>query len=156
MTHLDPLQLRKQIKTVLAPVNLYSPEAEELLVATCAQESLMGTYRTQAPHGPARGIFQEEGNDFNDLVAWLAARHQPLLAWAQSLSTNFCVDDLVNNDQLAIAICRLHYFRCTGLLPAKTDLKALWWYHKVHYNSVGGAATQEEFDQHYKMFALTP
>jgi len=65
---LDPVLLRQLIKRTLTPLNLYSADAEELLMATCAQESLLGKYRHQV-NGPAIGIFQDEPGDFNDLWA---------------------------------------------------------------------------------------
>jgi hypothetical protein len=154
MSQLDVSQLRNQIQTVLTPANLYSANAEELLIATCAQESLMGTYRTQAPHGPARGIFECEGATFQDLVNNYLKYHPSLLEWAQSLSTDFGVDDLVHNDNLAIAICRLHYYRVPAALPDKNDLDALWTFYKLHYNTPSGAATQEEFTNHYNQLVV--
>jgi hypothetical protein len=150
---MKPADLRTLIQNTLKPISLYSADAEQMLVATCAQESLMGMYRTQAPHGPARGIFQEEGEDFDDLVNNYLKYHPSLLTWAQSLTSNFCVDDLVNNDAFAVAICRLHYYRVPAALPSKDDVEAIWNFYKVHYNSINGAATRDQFMAHYNLYA---
>src|SRR5260370_40232291 len=63
---LEPKIFRHLIKDTLTPLGLYSADAEELLMATCAQESLLGQYRHQV-NGPAIGIVQDEPADFNDL-----------------------------------------------------------------------------------------
>lgn len=149
----DPKVLRALIQSTLTPMGLYSANAEELLMATCAQESLLGTYRTQAPHGPARGIFQDEGGDFNDLWDHFISTHTTIQFSVLRLNNGQrgTVDDLVNNDPYAIAICRLHYERIPHPLPDGTDLSAMWHYYKVFYNSVMGAATQEQFVRNYKL-----
>jgi hypothetical protein len=149
----NPAVLRQLIQTTLTPLGLYSPAAEELLMATCAQESLLGTYRTQAPHGPARGIFQDEGEDFNDLWANFLQYHAGLAAQVKALNggQQGTADDLVNNDPYAIAICRVHYMRAPGALPDPTNLQALWQYYKQHYNTPQGAATQAAFMLNYRL-----
>jgi hypothetical protein len=152
VTALDPVALRALIKDTLTPLGLYSASAEELLMATCAQESLLGKYRHQV-NGPAIGIFQDEPGDFYDIwnhfltgtrlgdeVAALATTQPPRPS------------DLQYNDRLAIAICRAHYYRVPHPLPDAADLAGLWHYYKVYYNSNLGAATQEQF---YRNYALT-
>lgn len=149
----DATSLRALIQKTLGSLNLYSFDAEELLMATCAQESLLGKYRTQAPHGPARGIFQDEGGDFHDLWANYIGLHPALAAQVKALNggNQGTVDDLVNNDPYAIAICRLHYLRVPHPMPSGSDLQAMWHYYKVYYNSVLGAATQDQFVRNYKL-----
>lgn len=148
---LDPTALRQTIRDTLTPLVLYSADAEELLMATCAQESLLGTFRHQV-NGPAIGIFQEEPRDFNDL-------------WAHYLSGTRLGDEIAalastqpprpiemqDNDPFAIAICRAHYLRIKHPLPSASDLMGLWRYYKTYYNSIFGAATQEQFVEHYKL-----
>jgi hypothetical protein len=75
---MNPHDLRTLIKNTLTPFNMYSAIAEELLMATCANESNLGQYRTQSGNGPARGIFQVEGNTFNDLFTNYLAYHPAL------------------------------------------------------------------------------
>lgn len=146
--------LRALIQSVLKPMTLWTPAAEELLLATCAQESLFGTYRTQGNGGPARGIFQDEGEDFQDLFVNYLDYHSGLYTQVARLFQNQPpdVNELVNNDAAAVAICRVHYLRAPGALPNNTDLNAIWNYYKAHYNTAGGAATQQQFYDHYKHF----
>ena len=148
---LEPEELRDLIKTTLWPVNLYSPEAEELLMATCAQESALGTYRRQVG-GPALGVFQMEPEDFNDIFTNFLAYKPALLTDVCSLATTQPPRpvELVTNDAFAVLMARIHYLRAPGALPAATDLTALWNYYKLHYNTPGGAATQEQFFANYK------
>lgn len=151
---MDALTLRTLIQETLTPINLYSKDAEELLVATCAQESLMGRFRTQSPHGPARGIMMEEGGDFQDLFVNYLDGHSALYTQVASLFETQPpdVNELVNNDRAAVAIARVHYLRSPGALPAANDLEAIWLYYKKFYNTEGGAATQQEFNTHYHEF----
>ena len=56
------------VKSTLNDLLLYSEDAEELLVFTCAVESLGGTYLQQVK-GPALGIYQMEPVTYNDINA---------------------------------------------------------------------------------------
>ena len=152
----DPQVLRNLIKSTLLPLGLYSPNAEELLMATCANESNLGQFRTQAPHGPARGIFQCEGEDFNDIWTNYLAYHPSIATSMKSLNNGVqgTVDDLVNNDPYAIGICRVHYMRSAGVLPDAGDIEQIWSYYKLHYNTPQGAATHDVFIQKYDKYVL--
>jgi hypothetical protein len=150
---IDPKALRAQIQQVLTPLGLYSTDAEELLMATCANESDLGSFRTQI-HGPARGIFQDEGEDFTDLFANYLSYHPMLYSSVVSLFANQPpqVDELINNDAAAIAICRVHYLRAPGAIPAANDLDGIWNYYKKYYNSAAGAAAEETFKLKYAKY----
>jgi len=52
--------LREMIQFVLKNYDLYSRDAEELLMLTAACESNLGHYFKQLGNGPALGIFQVE------------------------------------------------------------------------------------------------
>lgn len=137
-------------------MGLWSANAEELLCATCAQESLYGTYRTQGNGGPARGVFQMEGGDFNDIWTNFLAYKPTLATQVKALNNGVqgTVDDLINNDAYAVAMCRVHYLRMPKPLPNPTDLNGLWLTYKVGYNSVNGAATQLQFTIHYHKYVV--
>lgn len=150
---LRPEALRAAIQRTLIPIGLHSPEAEELLMATAANESHLGEYRRQV-NGPAIGIFQEEPEDFRDLHENYLAFRPELLRAVDGLSTSCVVEDLENNDRYAIAICRAHYLRAPGALPPADDLGAIWAYYKVHYNSMAGAATADTFAACYRRYVL--
>ena len=143
--------LRGHIQKVLAPLGLYSPEAEELLMATCAQESLLGKYREQVG-GPALGIFQMEPATYDDIWDNYLKYHMDLATKIAALVPPGVVPEahiLINNDDLAIAMARIQYLRAPGALPAATDLNAIWLYYKAHYNTPLGAAKQIDFYRHY-------
>lgn len=141
---MDISNLRLLIQQTLTPLNLYSPAAEELLAATCAQESLLGKYRHQV-NGPALGIFQMEPGDHDDIWTNYLAYHADL---ATAIGRKPAAA-LETNDAYAVAMCRVHYARCPRALPQAADLNGLWMYYKVNYNSVHGAATQAQFNSHY-------
>lgn len=148
--------LRSLIQETLQPLEMYSADAEELLMATCANESNLGQFKTQANGGPARGIFQDEGEDFQDLfVNYLNAR-SGLYTKVASVFENQPpdVDELVTNDKAAIVICRAHYMRASGALPAASDLDAIWSYYKLHYNTLKGAAVEGIFKFKYEKYVL--
>ena len=143
-TPYKPQDLRDLIKQVLTPLSLYSDDVAELLLFTCANESHMGIYRTQAPNGPARGIFQVEGPTFTDVFRNYLLYHPNLDIAIGNLFTIQppSVDELVTNDKAAIAIARVQYLRAPGAIPKKDDLQGIWNYYKKYYNTVLGAATQ--------------
>lgn len=147
---LEPTELRALIHSTLSPLNLYSAAAEELLMATCAQESALGTYRRQMG-GPALGIFQMEPGTFNDIWANYLAYHSTLATQVTALAATSPPRpiELTTNDPFAIAMCRVHYLRAPGALPGATDLVALWEYYKQHYNTPLGAATAQQFYKNY-------
>jgi hypothetical protein len=139
---------------VIDGVSQYSLNAEELLMATSANESNLGEYRTQAPNGPARGIFQMEAEDFNDIWANYLKYKTGLAIYATSFNNGVqgTVDDLVNNDKYAIVMARIHYDRAPGSLPASTDIESIWAYYKAHYNTPQGAATHDQFMAKYNRY----
>lgn len=151
---MDIANLRSIIQSTLIPMGLYTRDAEELMVATCANESNLGQYRTQAPNGPARGIFQMEGEDHDDIWKNYLTYHGDLSAKLHQLSGTCTIDDMVNNDQYATAMCRIHYLRAPGSLPVYTDIEGIWNYYKLHYNTPQGAATHDTFIAKYNKFVL--
>ena len=123
-------------------------------MATCAQESLLGTYRHQV-NGPALGIFQMEPGDHDDIWKNFLAYKPSLAIDGKQLLNGFTGGTppaalLETNDAYAIFMARVHYARCPKALPLATDLNGLWMYYKVNYNSINGAATQAEFYRHYQ------
>lgn len=145
--------LRALIKTTLTPLGYWSPAAEELLMATCAQESSMGFYRQQVG-GPALGIFQMEPGDHDDIWKNYLQYHSDLALRIGMLAGAAApvALALVNNDPYAIAMARVHYLRAPGVLPAADDLAGLWSYYKRFWNTELGAATQAQFEGNYARY----
>lgn len=148
-------ELRQLIKSTLFPLGLYSPEAEELLCATCANESHLGQYRRQI-NGPALGIFQMEPATHDDIWANYLKYHADLGAKIRALSGTAAAEDLVTNDEYAIAMARVQYLRAKGNLPDIHGLQDIWDYYKAHYNTPAGAADIQTFYACYKKYVGGP
>ena len=149
---LNPAALRQLIRDTLTPLNLYSPDVEELLLFTCANESDLGTYRVQGGGGPALGIFQMEPATFTDIFNNYLAYHLQLKVAVQQMGT--VASDMINNDNFAIVMARLQYLRASGAIPPKENLDAIWAYYKLHYNTPLGAATKDRAMGAYKRYVL--
>lgn len=149
--------LRKLIEETLGKLaalpsqpSINRPEAVELLMGTCAQESHLGKYRRQLGGGPALGIFQMEPATFRDIVDNYLAYHEDLRNKIMEISgvTALQPEDLVENDRLAVCMARAHYSRVREAIPASLDGWARYW--KQYYNTPLGAGTVEEFVANYK------
>lgn len=138
----------------LSLLQLYSKEAEELLVFTCAAES-DGGYLLHQINGPALGIYQCEPDTHNDLWRNFIIQHNNILT---QLSMNFFVpripeaSRLIGDLMYATAICRLHYFRVKESLPNAEDVDAIWAYYKKYYNTLKGKAQKDKAIKAYNQF----
>ena len=130
------------IKPAIGDLHLYSDDAVELLIFTCATESHGGTYLKQVK-GPALGIYQMEPITYNDI--WQNYIHKNLSLLLQ-LNHNFGIHQLPPEDQMvydlrfATAMARLFYARLPEALPKANDVDAIWEYYKKYYNTPKGKA----------------
>jgi|SRR5882757_2060879 hypothetical protein len=132
-----------------------SQVAEDLIVATAAAETELGTFFVQN-QGLALTIFQNQPSSFRDFWPyviggggrWLPAlkwaRGDPAWSWDQAL--HYAVTDL----SLATLLARLFYFRVPEPLPMMSSPEALWGTpvttgYKPNWNSYLGAATFPKF-----------
>ena len=152
---LNPNQFRDLIvKSSLNDLLLYSKDAEELLVFTCAVESLGGTYLHQVG-GPALGIYQMEPETYNDIWNNFIIPDNKLIL---RLINNFDVGRMPSEDRLiydlrfATAITRIFYLRIQEALPDSDDVNALWDYYKKYYNTIKGKAQKDESIKKYHDF----
>lgn len=142
----------------LSELQLYSKEAEELMVFTCAAESDGGRLLAQIK-GPALGVYQCEPTTHHDIWRNFIFRRQSLMA---ILSLNFDVSKIPANDRLiydlkyATAICRIHYYRMPGALPKADDIDGIWSYYKEFYNTNLGKAKKEKAIEAYYRFLKKP
>ena len=152
---LDCSQFRSLIvEPVLSKLRLYSKNAEELLVFTCASESLGGTLLAQIK-GPALGIYQMEPNTYTDIwVNYIRARNQLATLMAIHFGCNKIpeIERLVYDLHYATAMSRIHYFRMPGNLPDAKDVEGLWDYYKKYYNTEKGKAKKEDSIKKYQDF----
>ncbi len=152
---LDINQFRESIvKSTLNDLLLYSPEAEELLVFTCATESIGGTYVRQL-QGPALGIYQMEPETYTDIWANYLHNQNNL---RMILITNFDVSRIPSPERMiydmrfSTAIARIFYARFKEPLPKIDDVDNIWWYYKRYWNTEKGSAKKDISISHYNMF----
>lgn len=152
---LDCSQFRSLIvEPVLSKLRLYSKGAEELLVFTCAAESLGGTLLAQIK-GPALGIYQMEPNTYTDIwVNYIRARNQLATLMAIHFGCNKIpeIERLVYDLHYATAMSRIHYLRVTQIIPDAKDVEGMWDYYKKYYNTEKGKAKKEDTIKKYQDF----
>ena len=130
------------VKPALFLINAYSKDAEELLVFTCAVESLGGTYLNQI-NGPAHRIYHMEPDTHNDIWDNFIYDNRPLLTM---LSTNLALSQkpfpnrMVYDLLYATIMARIHYMRVSEPLPLYESEESLWFYYKRYYNTMKGKA----------------
>lgn len=148
-------QLREHIIVpTLSALQLYSTDAEEMLVFTCATESDGGSLLVQVK-GPALGIYQMEPNTYTDIWMNFIKYRSSLLSL---LAMHFDAprippaERMVYDLKFATAMARIHYFRVTSALPKAGDLDAMWDYYKAHYNTAAGKAKKDKAIADYQRF----
>lgn len=142
------------IEPVLSKLQIYSKEAEELLVFTCAAESLGGTLLQQIK-GPALGVYQMEPSTHTDIwVNYIRARNKMATLMALHLNCTRIPEPerMVYDLHFATAMARIHYLRFSGKLPDVKDVNGIWDYYKKHYNTEKGKAKKEDAIEKYKQF----
>jgi len=145
------------VQSSLNDLLLYSRDAEELLVFTCAVESMGGTYLKQII-GPALGIYQMEPICYNDLWHNFIIPDNRL---SLRLFNNFDVNRMPSESRLiydlrfATAMTRIFYMRIQEPLPSASDINAIWDYYKKYYNTARGKAHKDESIKKYHDFVLS-
>lgn len=138
------------IKPTLSGIGLWSQDAENLLLMIAAHESKWGYYLAQMK-GPARGMYQMEGETHDDIVAWVN-RTNPLLftkilevcGMVRSAAT---ADRMCSNLAYATAMARLFFLRFPEGLPSSpADQSA---YAKKRWNTSAGKATADDYLKAY-------
>lgn len=152
---LDCSQFRSLIvEPVLSKLRLYSKDAEELLVFTCASESIGGTLLAQVK-GAGLGIYQMEPNTYTDIwVNYIRARNQLATLMAIHFGCNKIpeIERLIYDFHFATAMSRIHYLRMPGNLPNAKDVEGIWDYYKKYYDTEKGKAKKEDSIKKYQDF----
>ena len=146
--------MKQLIEDVLKCIGCYSVEATELILGVIAQESSFGRYRRQLGNGPALGIVQMEPATFQDIINNFLVYHRDLgdkILKCAGLD-HFDPEDLVNNDRLAIAMCRMQFWRGPTRIPSDLQGQAELW--KKYYNTPLGAGTVKEYINNYHRYVL--
>ena len=138
----------------------YSEEAVDLLMMTCAHESIGGTYlRQKGMTGMtgAFGVYQMELATHDDI--WY--NYIEYNALTEKLIEALLVDyraevthPLITNLAYATAMARVHYWRVAEALPSKDDttyayMSKLGEYAKKYYNTPLGKATSSKYVTDY-------
>lgn len=146
--------LINRITNALNAIGLYSDSALNLVAGTIAHESTMGKFKKQIGSGIARGIAQmEPATEFDIWKNFL--QHRPPLKDALIKFTGVTEPNpkaLEENDDYAIAMCRIRYLRAKGELPEANDIPGLAKYWKDHYNTHLGAGKIDEWISNYKRY----
>lgn len=142
------------VRPALQTLTLWSPDAENLVLETFAQESHCGYWLDQADKydrdGPAFGPGQMEKPTHDDIHSSFLAFHPDLLQAVRSLSILQDVEELRWNLLYASAMTRLHYRRVKAPIPTSLEGRAHYW--KEHYNTPKGKGTVEEYLANWKEF----
>jgi hypothetical protein len=142
---LDPHQLRDHIiRPTLQRLALWSESAEELVLGTAIQESGLRFIR-QLGNGPARGLWQMEPATHDDI--WKNYLYSRTKLGLNILGPYHKPDPgrLVWDLGYSCAMCRVHYLRCPGALPAAGDREGQASYWKKFYNTPLGAGAIGEY-----------
>ena len=150
---MDESQLKDLIERVLNKIELYSPEASDLVFKTLKVESLLKYVRQ------IKGI----AVGFGQCEPWVAVdicknylKYRPDLMKQVADTTNVKLsyftlpkeEDwawiLETNIAAMISFCRLHYRRIPKALPKK-NLDEQWIYYKKYYNTERGKATNDHW-----------
>jgi hypothetical protein len=144
------------IRPALNLINLYSTNAEELLIATMAHESKGGRYLAQigGDARSAKGAFQEEPATAQWLLDKISKEHPGIYTALKIASSGWfdIVDDLVFNLYFSTQMARLRYYVTPAPLPEPQDLDGIWNIYKTYYNTSKGDATKNEFVADYYHF----
>jgi hypothetical protein len=141
------------IRPALQAIDLWSPEAEVLVLGTGAVESdnylwIDQVTNNHAQPGPAYGPWQMEEATYRDIWQNFIF-HRPELDKKLSRLTIArsgipLVSELHGNLFLGAAMCRLHYKRVMHHIPAAHDALEMALYWKQHYNTMKGKGTVEK------------
>lgn len=151
-------QFRKYIvQPACRCIDAYSREAEEILIATMAHESLGGTYLVQETaegnrvKGGAISFFQIQENAYDDVIEFAKVRPK-YIQFIRDMNCNGWVYETMLHDIFYSAIiARFNYMRFPEPLPAADDINAIWEYYSKYWNR-GGKAKKDDFILHYRQF----
>jgi hypothetical protein len=119
--------------------------AVDMLVETCAAETLLGAARDGTLYGAGAGVAQTDEGTFD----WLKAKHQNR-SKNEMLKKEMNIDlskvqyrELDNSPALSLVFCRLRYLVVPEAIPDTREGRAVYW--KKHYNSSAGKGSPQEF-----------
>jgi hypothetical protein len=146
-------QFRDLNERVLSHIGLYSVEAVELLLGTCAVESRFGHYFKQKK-GPALGFFQIEPATLIDIWEHYLYYKDELSYRIKQVCGVGESDMFSCETNIAYQICmaRVYYLRQKGVIPVELKGQAEYW--KKYYNTYLGKGTVEKYIDNYNRYVL--
>lgn len=156
---LDVKQMRHYlVKPSLDAMGLWSQAAEDLVVGTMVQESVIGDGKTQYIHqlgnGPALGLFQMEPATHDWLMGEFLLRYPVLHNSVRKWTLTGDAEEMIWNHRYACIMCRIRYYAVPAALPPAGDIMAYANYWKKWYNTPAGAGTPMEFATKYQRFCV--
>lgn len=133
------------VEPALMHMRLWSPEAQELVLGTCVQESGGLQYIKQLGNGPALGVGQMEPATHDSLYANFLVYQPHLLALVKEIEPSCSSKALLWNLRYSAAMTRVHYRALKAPLPKPGDIQAQAAYWKKYYNTAAGKGTVEEY-----------
>jgi hypothetical protein len=125
--------------------------AQRLLLGTVAQESAF-TYTRQLGGGPARGLCQIEGATEASLWADYLAFHPDIAAYITSRCGRGGPDEAALEYDMIYGILlarTLYYWRDPEPMPHVDDVEEQAVRYKQYYNTISGAATEQQYCDAY-------
>lgn len=141
------------IRPTLMYLGNYSSAAAQLVLATMAQEThvLEGFGVQQEGGGPAMGASQIEPATEADVLNRISTG-QRLLLKQLTLQETGELENLHGNLFYQAALTRLKYWLVPKALPDFGDIEGMWLYYKKYWNSMKGAATQNQFEANWAAY----
>ncbi len=149
------------VRPTLIAVKLHSPEAEELLMGICAQETHLGTYLKQFTteariiDGVGLGVYQCEPFTFLDVCANIIDQRETL----KDDVFSYChlrewpgAPRLISDLRLATIICRAHFLRFKEPLPPVKDIRLQAEYWVKYYNRSDNHHLADSYVANYRRF----
>ena len=161
-------QFRAEIvRPALKAADMWSEAAENLVLGTAVQESLLAWVRERGA-GPALGFYRMEPAAAHDICHRFLSTRSELSMSLGKATWPHCVSPtgyshlnkqdiarlLVEDMRFATIMCRLRYWMMPHPLPAATDIEGLSNYYKKWYNTVLGKATPGEWADKYRRFCM--
>ena len=143
-------------------MSLYSIEAEDLLVGTCAAETSGDFLMQKTEEDPflamkqnvfALGIYQMEPRTHDDLWRNYLPSHPKLVNDLMQVCMFSKKPDssmLVYNLYYSTAMARVFYLRCPEPLPKTLELQSI--YYKTYWNTSEGKSTPQHYVTGYNNF----
>lgn len=144
------------IRPTLTKLKAWSQAAEDLVLGTACQESHCGKYLRQVGCSGmtgAFGVWQMEIATARDIYDNYLRYKPELKTVVEGLRGNgqSIPEALTTNLAYACAMCRIHYLRQPGKIPATVDGQAQYW--KKYYNTALGRGTVAEYVDNWDRYA---